>query len=225
MGNFLLVKFGVSSWVTLYIIPKEKRWSFYYTSCQECGTTAIPHVKKGLCEQCSGSFRGERRENIISAHNSQCDSCDKTRAEAQRIYGRDFYITKERKVLCKACFRQHQGKRLGAYKNYEWSRFYPQCKSCGTTSVPYSSRGLCENCSGKMNYEKRERVIYEHNNMCDDCGMGRKMAQQTLNKDLYVTKVGEVLCLACFPKYAREHKERVSISSQAISSNQRQFEF
>ena len=182
--------------------PKEKRWSFYYTSCQECGTTAIPHIRRGLCEQCCGSFRGERRENIISEHNSQCDSCGKTRAEAQRIYGRDFYITRERKVLCKACFRQYTGKRLGAYKNYEWSRFHPKCKSCGTTSVPHSSKGLCENCSGKVPYGERERLISEKGGTCDDCGMSRKMSRSIFGGDLCVTQTGEVLCRSCFQRYA-----------------------
>lgn len=182
---------------------KEKQWSRYYTSCQQCGTTVIPHVRKGLCEQCIGSFRGGRREKIISDHNNQCDSCKKTRAEAAALYGRDLYITKNRKVLCKACFRKFSGKRLGGYKNYEWSRFHPACKSCRTTTIPHASKGFCEKCTGKVTNEERERVISEHGNACDECGINRKESRSTLGRDLYITKVGKVLCRTCFQKHAR----------------------
>ena len=181
---------------------KEKQWSRYYTSCKQCGTTAIPHVRRGLCEQCIGSFRGKRRENIIAKHEYKCDSCNKTRKEAAALYGRDLYITKSKNVLCKKCFRQFSGKRLGGYKNYEWSRFYPACKSCGTTSIPHMARGLCENCSGKMTRATRERLIAEHHNQCDKCGLDRKTAQKVPRGDLCVTKSREVLCRACFQRYA-----------------------
>lgn len=183
--------------------PKEKQWSRYYTSCQKCGTTSIPHVRKGLCEQCIGQFRAGRRESIISEHASRCDSCNRTRAEAAALYGRDLYITKDRKVLCKACFRKFSGKRLGGYKNYEWSRFHPKCKSCGTTSIPHAGKGLCEKCAGKTTNEERERLIIMHGNSCDVCGIDRNTAQATLGKDFFVTKIGKVLCRTCFQKYAR----------------------
>lgn len=183
--------------------PKEKQWSRYHTSCQKCGTTAIPHVRKGLCEQCIGQFRAGHRESIISEHANRCDSCNRTRAEAAALYGRDLYITKDRKVLCKACFRKFSGKRLGEYKNYEWSRFHPKCKSCGTTSIPHAGKGLCEKCAGKTTNEERERLITMHGNSCDVCHIDRDTAQATLGKDFFVTKIGKVLCRTCFQKYAR----------------------
>jgi len=184
-------------------ISTEKRWSRYYTSCQKCGTTTIPHVKKGLCEQCTGLFRGDLRENILSQHKNKCDLCSKTRAEAASLYGRDLYITKDRKVFCKACFRKFSGKRLGGYKNYAWSRFYPNCKSCGTTSTSHAGGGLCKNCSNKVLPEQREQIIQSHGNKCDSCGLSRDYAKSNFGRDLFITKVGKVLCKLCFHKYAR----------------------
>ncbi len=92
---------------------KEKRWSKYYAACRSCGTTAIPHVRNGLCEQCIGRFRSERREHIISEHKNKCDSCGIGRYKAQASYGRDFYITKTKDVLCRKCFLSRTGTKLG----------------------------------------------------------------------------------------------------------------
>lgn len=94
-------------------VKKEKRWSEYYVECRSCHTTAFPHVRHGLCEQCSGSYRGERREAIITRHLNQCDVCKISRPEAIKKYGRDFYITKSQEVLCQKHFRQMTGQRLG----------------------------------------------------------------------------------------------------------------
>lgn len=91
---------------------KEQRWSRYYLSCKSCGTTTIPHIRKGLCEKCIGQFRGDRRENIISSHENKCDFCGILRHEAVTKYGRDFYITKDQKVFCKKCFLSNTGKIL-----------------------------------------------------------------------------------------------------------------
>jgi len=97
------------------IIPvpaKEKRWSRYYAACKSCGTTSMPHVRHGLCERCSGQYRGGIRENIIERHSGKCDSCGISRGDAIRKYGRDFYITKLQQVLCKGCFLKITGKKL-----------------------------------------------------------------------------------------------------------------
>jgi hypothetical protein len=94
-------------------ITKEKRWSKYYTACRLCNTTAMPHVRHGLCERCSGRFRGERRKNIIERHLHNCDVCRIPHGEAVRKYGRDFYITKSQQVLCRGCFLKSTGKKLG----------------------------------------------------------------------------------------------------------------
>jgi len=91
----------------------EKRWSRYYPACRSCGTTAIPHVRKGLCERCIGSYRSDRRESIISNHKNKCDSCGVERYKAQALYGRDFYITKNQGVLCRRCFLSRTGTKLG----------------------------------------------------------------------------------------------------------------
>lgn len=94
-------------------VVKEKRWSRYYAACRSCGTTVIPHVRKGYCENCIGSYRGERREEVINHHGNKCDVCQIERGEAIRKYGRDFYITKDQKVLCRRHFLQMSGRILG----------------------------------------------------------------------------------------------------------------
>lgn len=179
---------------------KEKRWSVYYPACKSCGTTAIPHVRKGLCEQCVGGFRGELRENIIAQHGGKCEECGRSRAKARMEDGRDFYITKSRKVLCRRCFLKTTGKKLGSHRKFEWSRLYPACVSCGTTSVPHVARGLCDECSDIVTNAKRQREIEKHGSRCDRCGATRAAAQSKDGRDLYVTHRGEVLCRQCFQK-------------------------
>ena len=174
---------------------EDRRWSRYYIACRTCGTTAIPHVRKGLCEQCVGQFRADRRETIISEHHARCDSCGKTRPEALALYGRDLYITKDRRVLCKACFRQFSGKKLGGYKNFEWSRFYQSCISCETTSIPHHKKGLCEKCGNKITDKEREARV---NRGCNYCGLTRMEAKNKFGRDLYITKDGSVSCMGCF---------------------------
>jgi hypothetical protein len=182
---------------------KEKRWSKYYLACRSCGTAAIPHVRNGLCEQCAGGFRNSRRKQIIDQHENKCDSCGTTRREAITSYGRDLYITKDRRVLCRKCFLKTTGKNLGSYKNYAWSRFYPACKTCGTTEVPYSTAGFCINCDPKMSFARREKIISDAGSSCQSCGMDRMAAKRRYDYDLYITKSSDVLCKRCFQKKAK----------------------
>lgn len=93
---------------------KEKRWSLYYSACKGCGTTSIKHLRRGLCQICGGQVRGKLREDMISQHGGVCDVCGITRGDAIREKGRDFYITKDKKVLCKKCFLSVQGQKLGS---------------------------------------------------------------------------------------------------------------
>lgn len=177
---------------------KEKRWSRYYASCRSCGTVSIPHVKKGLCEKCIGGFREDRREQILNQHDNKCESCGLARNEAIKLYKRDFYITKDKKVLCRGCFLKKTGKKLGSYKNYEWSRFFPECKSCGTKSIPHSKNGLCRNCDPQRTKEDRENAIIKAGSHCFNCNISREDAQTKFGRDLYVTKTGKTLCRICF---------------------------
>jgi len=94
-------------------VEKEKRWSRYYAACRLCGTTAMPHVRQGLCERCSGQYRGERRKDIIERHSNGCGKCGISHGDAIRKYGRDFYITKSQQVLCRGCFLKITGEKLG----------------------------------------------------------------------------------------------------------------
>jgi len=61
---------------------KLKRWSRYHIACNKCGTTTVPHFKKGLCENCGGkSLYGEKRDSIMESHKSECDKCQLTRKD------------------------------------------------------------------------------------------------------------------------------------------------
>lgn len=197
------------------LVKKEKRWSTYYASCRSCGTTAIPHVRRGLCEQCIGQFRAARREEIIKREGNKCKLCGILRHEAIVEYGRDFYITKDKTILCRKCFLKQTGKKLGEYKTYDWSRYYSKCKSCGTTSVPHMEKGLCENCSGLLTPKQREEIIKKHFEKCDDCEIGRVEARRKFGRDLYVTRIGKIFCGKCFQKYS----SNAGISSKKSKRN------
>ncbi len=95
-------------------IKKEKHWSRFYTACRLCGTTAMPHMRHGLCEKCSGQYRSKRRKDIIQRHSNGCDKCGISQSEAIRKYGRDFYINKSQQVLCQGCFLKIAGEKLGS---------------------------------------------------------------------------------------------------------------
>lgn len=90
---------------------KRARWSQSYIRCRKCGTTIIPHVKKGYCEQCIGTYRGERREALLK-NNPICAVCSIERKKAIQKYRKDLYITKDGRVLCGGCFLQLTGNRL-----------------------------------------------------------------------------------------------------------------
>ncbi len=96
-------------------VKKEKRWSTYYSACRLCNTTAMPHVRHGLCEKCSGQYRGDRRKNIIDRYSNSCSICGISYGDAIKKYGRDFYITKSQQVLCRGCFLKNTGEKLGKY--------------------------------------------------------------------------------------------------------------
>lgn len=91
------------------IAPKLKKtkWSRHYNACRKCAGISYPHYRYGNCEKCAGCIRGERREQIITAHNSRCEKCNIIRGEAKVKYKRDLYITKSLSVLCQGCFRRH----------------------------------------------------------------------------------------------------------------------
>jgi hypothetical protein len=90
---------------------------------------------------------------------------------------------------------------MGGYKNYDWSRFYPACVSCGTTSIPHSGRGRCEKCADIVTDAERERLIAGHGSACDYCGIGRKQAKKEGGKDFCVMRNGKVLCRKCFQRF------------------------
>lgn len=105
-------------------IIKEKFWSRDHKECVSCKTINFKHIRYGLCEKCAGHFSGDNRENIILEHNHKCDSCGISRDESKKLYGRDFYITKDMKVFCKGCHLVETGKKLSTHRINKWRMFY-----------------------------------------------------------------------------------------------------
>ena len=188
-------------------VKKEKRWSTYYDACKLCNLTAYPHVRRGLCERCLGAYRGDIREKIVAEHLNQCDACHMSRPDAIRTYGRDLHIKKDKTVLCSRCFLDSVSQKMGHYKNYEWSRHYPACRNCGTTTVPHAMKGLCLNCTTTLTTAQREQFIVSKGSKCTRCGISRSQAQKKYHKDLLATKTKETLCFEDFQKYIHEKRD------------------
>ena len=185
---------------------KPKRWSRYHIACKKCGTTSIPHFRKGLCEKCGGkTLYGKERDDILSSHGDKCDKCDLKRKESYIKYGRDLYITGENhSVLCRGCFQSKHAQELGSYKHYEWSRFFPKCASCGTVSVPHRAKGLCVNCSSLRTQEERDRISQKLGDKCNRCGITKADSYKQTGQSLCLDKENELMCRSCFFKKRHE---------------------
>jgi len=183
---------------------KEKRWSRFYTHCVQCRTTHYPHLRKGLCALCGGGVYGKHRERIIDEVGGVCTKCGIDRKTAKIIYGRDFYITKQKEVLCRRCFQKITGKALS--KSTGWSRKYNRCIKCQSTQNPHFSKGYCRKCTPEITPEKREELIEKIGGVCKKCGITRTEAKRKLKRDLYLIKNGWTLCRKCFHKYRFNQK-------------------
>jgi hypothetical protein len=179
-----------------------KRWSRYYDVCKECGSSAFPHKRKGICQRCLGAFSGPIREKIIADHGNKCDVCGITRPEAIGTQGRDLYIMKDQTVLCRTHFLASSGQRMGGYKKHAWSRSHAACRGCGTTDVPNARAGYCMNCNPVLTSEQREHLIVDKGSKCTKCGKTRAEALKEYGTDFRVTKTKDTLCMSCFSKYA-----------------------
>lgn len=98
---------------------RKRRWSRFYIRCRKCGTIAIPHIARGLCENCSGAWRDRgRRESLILKLGSRCIKCGIERGGAIRKFGRDLYVSKSwgndgsSVLLCRGCFLDFTGRKL-----------------------------------------------------------------------------------------------------------------
>lgn len=105
-------------------------------------------------------------------------------------------MEKEKRILIKQS--SHKPK-LEKKVRYEWSRSYPSCRMCDTTTVPHFSNGLCEDCGGKtISGEAREKIITEHENECDLCEISRDDARMKYGRDFYLSRTEKsVLCMKC----------------------------
>ncbi|MDO8557051.1 MAG: helix-turn-helix domain-containing protein [Candidatus Jorgensenbacteria bacterium] len=102
----------------------KKRWSRSYDKCRKCGTVVVPHLRKGYCEACLGSFRKKRREIIIQNFENKCVKCGISRVGCFRKYKRDFYLTRKLigesfAPLCRGCFLKLVGINMA---NKRWGR-------------------------------------------------------------------------------------------------------
>lgn len=177
-----------------------KKWSRFYIECQKCGTTSVPHFKKGLCNKCGGrSVIGKERATILERCGYKCDRCDISEKEAKIEHSKGLYISREdNTVLCRKCFLKKVSKKMGNYKKYEWSRFYPKCGGCGTTTVPHQAKGFCEECYSYPTKEQREKMIEKLGGHCQLCGMSRSESLERNDMDLYINAKQQLLCRSCF---------------------------
>jgi len=121
--------------------------------------------------------------------------------------GRDLYITDENKtVLCRGCFQSRQAKELGSYKHFEWSRYYPECVSCSTTSIEHQAKGLCKTCSPERTQEDRDEKARKLGDKCNQCGMTKAESYEKTGRNLYLNKENELLCRSCFFKVRHMNK-------------------
>lgn len=186
-----------------------KRWSRYYSSCRNCGTTVIPHMRHGLCQYCIGDLRGETREKFIAEYGGTCQQCGITRMEAIAKHGRDFYLNTDTKhddrnaVLCRSCFGSHMGKSVG-WGSKPWSKVFDRCTKCGKIDYRHVRNGICESCFGRPSGAFREQIILKKGSKCEVCGMTREMAKKKYRRDLYLFGQGEGIekltlkCRRCF---------------------------
>ncbi len=84
-----------------------------------------------------------------------------------------------------------------------WSRGYDACVECGMTTSKHYRKGLCEVCGNKSIYgEEREKILQEHGEKCDVCGITRYEAREKYKRDFYISrKLNKVFCRKCFSKY------------------------
>lgn len=178
----------------------SKKWSMFYISCKECGTTSVPHFKKGLCNKCGGrGVVGKERANLLGARGYKCDRCDISEKEAKIKYTKGLYISEEDDtVLCRKCFLEITSKKMWKYKKYEWSRFYPKCGSCGTTTTPHQAKGFCEECYPLPTKKQREEMIKKFGGHCQLCGISRDESLKKNDRDLYINANQRLLCRSCF---------------------------
>lgn len=95
------------------VFEKKNRWSRNYIMCRGCGTTKIPHMRKGYCERCIGISSLKTRRSLLK-EDSKCASCGIDRGSAIRELGRDFYLVKDGRILCRKCFLKFTGSKLSA---------------------------------------------------------------------------------------------------------------
>lgn len=65
--------------------------------------------------------------------------------------------------------------------------------------MPHFKEGLCEDCGGSsIGGELREKIITEHNDECDHCGISRDEAKIKYGRDFYLSRTDKsVLCKRC----------------------------
>lgn len=86
-------------------------------------------------------------------------------------------------------------------KKERWSRYYPRCRGCETTIIPHLRKGYCERCAGGFRAERRDRIIADRGNKCENCGMHLADARKKFGRDFYIMRRDDalaVLCRECF---------------------------
>lgn len=71
-------------------------------------------------------------------------------------------------------------------KRKRWSRFYAQCRYCGTTVIKHHRQGLCLHCSSGGD---REAALSKFDQKCAKCGIKRDDHRAKYSRDLYIAHI------------------------------------
>jgi hypothetical protein len=151
-----------------------------------------------------GSKRGLSRERIRQIVNRENLRKILEKEERGLEIDKDEFISHQKQnhqINLQQKRKEKEGPKLKKKKEVKrWSRYYTQCKKCGTRTIPHYKEGVCEKCYLGYERKNRNKIILEVGSKCESCGMDRISSFQKFNRDLYITKEDGVLCKDCFQK-------------------------
>jgi|GEM_PF-5814607 len=132
--------------------------------------------------------------------DSKCNSCKR---KLDFTVGRSSFIV-DGKVLCPACYHEER-KIVGKI----FSRRYPACIDCGTTTGKHVGHGLCERCSAKNRFKVKKAEMLK--SLCPDskCNSCKKKLNFNVSSSFLISK-GKVLCTDCYQENSKIINEVIS---------------
>ena len=103
-------------------------------------------------------------------------------------------------------------------KEKRWSRYYSQCRGCGTVAIKHKRKGYCQDCLGDISGKLREDIMRNKDQKCETCSIDRNVAINKFGRDLYITRdkttgIRKILCRGCFLRFTGK---KLSVSRLTI---------